>query len=195
MSDQQIVREPNETKAAIIADVEQALVHRHGRQDLEVTAPYHQLIQRLKGEPIPVAVSHAEAHQPVGEVDHAAMRKAGEYQRAMAEVQQARDHAYGAGKDRHNIIKVGGEMDPRDELRNGYNALLQHMQENPQLAGQDAALLRQFQIAANGATQKEHLTEDQHDRRLAQLLNAHVHGVSQDRVMMMAEHPQSGPEW
>lgn len=194
MSDQQIVRGTNEANAAIIADVEYALAHKHGRQDLEVTALYHQIIQGLKGEPIQVAVSHAETRQSFSEADQAAIRKTEEYQRAMAEVQQARDLAYGASQDRHNIIKVGGEKDARDELRDGYNALLKHMQDNPQLAGQDAALLRQFQIAANGATQKEHLTEDQHDRRLAQLLSAHVHGVSQERVMMMAEHPQSGPE-
>ena len=194
MSDQQVVRESSEVKAAIIADVEYALTHKHGRQDLEVTAPYHQIIQNLKGEPIQVAERQPTEQHAVDEADREALRNAEDYRRAVREVQEASDLAYASSRDRMNIIKVGGQMDARDELRNGYQDLLKHMRDNPELAGQDAALMRQFQLAANAATQKEHLTPDQHDQRLAQMLHAHVHGVSQERVMMMVDQQSSGPE-
>jgi hypothetical protein len=53
--------------------------------------------------------------------------------------------------------------------------------------------MRSFQLAANGAALKQQLNQDQRDNLLANMLHAHVNGVSADRVSAMHDLDVSGP--
>lgn len=196
MAEPQIATENVNPKDQIIADVQTALKNKHWPQDLEHTAPYHQIVQALSAnKAVDDAAVPAQQQAKMTPAEQEKIRGSDDYKRQVGEVVQMRNLSYSSSTDRANIIKIGGERDARDHLRDGYNALLKHMDDHPELAGQDAALLRNFQIVANGAAQKNHLTDDQRDNTLAGMLQAHAKGVAPERIAHMAENDQShGPE-
>jgi hypothetical protein len=121
------------------------------------------------------------------------VRESDGYRRAVAEVTQSQTLAYESSRDRATIIKINGERDARDNLRDSYNDLLKHMHDNPEAAAQDAAVLRSFQLASNKAAMDQHWSENQRDNALAGMLNAHVHGVTAE-ISIKNQLPEAAHE-
>jgi len=202
MAEQQVAQEVNDPKAQVRHDVEEALRHKSGRQDLEVTAPYLDIIQRLtpapQGESTPAnraskTTEDLAAEKAAVEANNEKLRHSDAYKRELDEVKRAEALSYDSSKDRAHVIKIGGEPDARDNLRAGYEALLKHMHDNPQQAAQDGAVLRAFQLSANESALKNHLTEDQRDTALAGMLQAHVNGVVPKVAVELNVPQQEGP--
>jgi hypothetical protein len=202
MAEQQIANDVNDSRAQVRRDVEDALHHKSGRQDLEVTAPYLDIINRLKpvqqGESIQVAqtgktAEESSAEKAAVEANNEKLRQSDAYKREIDEVKKSQTLSYETSKDRAHVIKINGEPDARDNLREGYDALLKHMHDNPALAAQDAAMLRAFQLTSNEAAFKNHLTEDQRDNALAGMLRAHVSGVAPKVAVELNLPQQDGP--
>ena len=202
MAEQQIANETNDSKAQIRHDVEEALRHKSGRQGLEVTAPYLDIIQRLTPAPQAELTHDARmsrtaevlaADKLAIEANNEKLRQSDTYKREVDEVKRAEALSYESSKDRAHVIKVGGEPDARDNLHAGYEALLKHMHDNPQQAAQDGAVLRAFQLSANESALKNHLTEDQRDTALAGMLQAHVNGVVPKVAVELNVPQQEGP--
>lgn len=135
-------------------------------------------------------VAQNAAHQHVREPLR--MPSADELQRAVHEVEMMRDLSYAASKDRQHIIKQNGEPDARDNLREGYNALIKHMQDHPEVAGHDVAVMNAFKVSVNHMAHEHHWTEDRADNALANMMKAHVTGLSQERAIALVE-PEQGP--
>lgn len=159
--------ESGETHAEIYND----LIH---RQELKIAA--NQQARDGAQNNVPQADS-APKYVPAAE----------ELQHLVTSVKEVRDLAYAASVDRRNIIKQNGEADARDNLRDGYNALIQHMKDHPERAGGDVAVMRVFQSSANEMAAEKHWSEDQRDNALAVMLKAHTAGFSQDRIAGMVE--------
>ena len=196
MAERQFASEVNDPKAQARHDVEEALPRKSGRKDLEVTAPYHDIINRLtpaqQGEAkqsISKTTDEWVAEKAAVESANEKLRQTDTYKHEVDEVRKSQALSYAASKDRANIIKINGEPDARDNLRAGHEALLKHMHDNPALAAQDASVLRTFQQTATEAAFKNHLTEDQRDDALAGMLRAHVNGVA-PKVAMELNVPQ-----
>lgn len=97
------------------------------------------------------------------------------YNRAVKEVELSRDNSYASSENRHFINR---DSDARENLRAAYNEVLKHMVENPELAPQDAAMVRQFQKKATEEAFKNKLSEDARDNMFAGMLKLHANGVA-----------------
>jgi transglutaminase/protease-like cytokinesis protein 3 len=100
------------------------------------------------------------------------------YNRSVNEVELLRDNSFASSESRHLMYS---DSDARVKLREGYNAVLKHMQENPALAPQDAAMVRQFQKTATEEAFNKNLSEDARDNMFAGMLKLHANGSVPER--------------
>lgn len=100
------------------------------------------------------------------------------YNRSVKEVELLRDNSFAASEDRNFINR---DSDARVNLREGYNAVLKHMEMSPELAPQDAAMVRLFQKTATEEAFKNNLSEDARDNMFATMLKLHANGVTPDK--------------
>ena len=109
------------------------------------------------------------------------------YYRSVKEVELLRENSFASSEDRHFINRGS---DARENLREGYNAVLKHMEENPDLAPQDAAMVRLFQKTATAEAFKNNLSEDARDNKFAAMLKLHANGIAPEKNVQTAPAPE-----